>query len=1066
MGNDSSKLPDNTFPSTPSFSTTTTTPAAGVGSTAPVDTAQSSSTADLPLKDTTSTVTAAAAPPRSSLSSSTSTLPSPSVRLVPPPAHQLTPQYTDNDNGSNNNTIHIHSGNDNDLAFVLHNPHSIEPTPSLSSSFSNAPTNTSMPHPTPTSLLDKPLPASPSLAPPGLLSPSAFPDQETVKPSSGNSLNAHHQHSLSSPSSMINGRMNSLSQQSIHSQTSLSGRSIASNSSESSSDHGSGTSGSGSATRSHNSSANTVTTGTTSISGGPTESVGQLSLQRFPTGESEYRVRPVSGSGSSTGKGLGAQTKASRTTSMVSTSSARSSSGSSGFKFSFKPLLYNHGNDSKQQQHLYHHHNGSSPSASPNGHHHQQQQQQQHSSLDPFATSPFPAILMSIKLPQSLLDKYVIDQESFRHGKGIWGIGKYSWTITVLSRANGKKYVIKRVSKSLLPPSAYYHYPTTAHRLCTCPACKSLREQLLLTGQLPDNELENLQEVLVIQNKGRRKELPQLPPSSPRQSRQHQPERPLSASSISSPSTTSNSNNAKESKDKRRSFNLYSCHNASTPNHTSKFSAFSPITTPQDTPVNSRPSTPVPSPLRMLSTPPPPSSSSLISTSPLPALPADHGKIHNSKSEDHCHVKTAQSSLNPSHSPLLPAETPLSWTQKMGESMVSQERPSDTFRQHQQHQQQQDALRSPGFPPRSAGTSASQRTRPTLQRHASTPNMSRAITGLDVLEQDPARLDQLKQLSRVVSNGGVGVIFGRDRDYRRDTESRLAPLRGDRPFSDTPLSMTMTMQAMYESTLGNGAGRQRQQGGDNNDSDKEADSSVEYGRTPTTTTTTHSALRLQTLMARKVSPFDTNEGEFKQMDAESPETSTARAHRNGATSAPLMFSPPPHALPMELVLLQTYNDSDHLPEHHEWTQDQDYWYYVTKAHGVRRRKLKKVSSWWLDLSSLGGALLSAGSSSSHEPIATGPIYNMGRAPGSHTTSTTPHPSSPLSSELALASPSTITTAESSKRTHAAKESISSMNSQETVSANSAAFKRQSSPRNSTSLMGKYYYVDWEEYLSL
>jgi hypothetical protein len=138
----------------------------------------------------------------------------------------------------------------------------------------------------------------------------------------------------------------------------------------------------------------------------------------------------VSGSGSSTGQGFGgAQTKASRTTSMVSTTSARSSSGSSGFKFSFKPLLYNHGNDSKLQQHLYHHHNGSSPATSPNGLHHQ----------DPFANSPFPAILMSIKLPQSLLDKYVIDLESFRHGKGVWGVGKYSWTITVLSRANGKK---------------------------------------------------------------------------------------------------------------------------------------------------------------------------------------------------------------------------------------------------------------------------------------------------------------------------------------------------------------------------------------------------------------------------------------------------------------------------------------------------------------------------------------------------------------------------------------------------------------------------------------------------
>ncbi|KAF9139285.1 hypothetical protein BGX30_008172 [Mortierella sp. GBA39] len=198
------------------------------------------------------------------------------------------------------------------------------------------------------------------------------------------------------------------------------------------------------------------------------------------------------------------------------------------------------------------------------------------------------------------------------------------------------------------------------------------------------------------------------------------------------------------------------------------------------------------------------------------------------------------------------------------------------------------------------------------------------------------------------------------------------------------------------------------------------------------------------------------------MEPESPESSTARA-RNGATSAPLMFTPPPHALPMELVLLQTYNDSDHLPEHHEWTQDEDYWYYVTKAHGVRRRKLKKVSSWWLDLSSLGGALLSAGSSSSHEPIATGPIYNMGRAPG--TTSTTPHPSSPLSSELALASPS-LTATDTTRRTHAAKESISSMASQETLNPNSAAFKRQSSPRNSTSLMGKYYYVDWDEYLSL
>lgn len=392
--------------------------------------------------------------------------------------------------------------------------------------------------------------------------------------------------------------------------------------------------------------------------------------------------------------------------------------------------------------------------------------------------------------------------------------------------------------------------------------------------------------------------------------------------------------------------------------------------------------------------------------------------------------------------------------------MVSQGRSSDPFRP------QQEAFRSPGIPPRSAGApSSQQRTRPTLQRHASTPNMSRTITGLDVLETDPARLDQLRQLSRLGNHGGEnggGVIsFARDRDSRRETDSRQAPLRGDRSLFDSPLSMTMTMQALYKSTLENGADGHRPD--DIIDSD-DRETNVEYGRTPTTST--YSALGLQTSTERTVSPFDTNEGEFKQMESESPESSSVRAARNGTASAPLMFTPPPHALPMELVLLQTYNDSDHLPEHHEWTQDEDYWYYVTKAHGVRRRKLKKVSSWWLDLSSLGGALLSAGSSSSNEPIATGPIYNMGRAPGTNTTTnTTPHPSSPLSSELALASPS-LTAADTTRRTHRTKESISSMASQETVNPNSAAFKRQSSPRNSTSLSGKYYYVDWEEYLSL
>ncbi|KAF9923260.1 hypothetical protein FBU30_006660 [Linnemannia zychae] len=429
MGDISLKhLPDITFFSTPSsFS-----PAAGDSfSTALTDTPTSTlsplSTASSPSKDT------------GTPDSTPSTLRS----FHSPPAvtsRSLFPQLTQSskqnnsrvkkDNHSNNN-FHIQGGNDNEIS-IVNSPHSLEPITYFSTSDTTFDPNVSMAFSTPVSLLEKPLPASPAPMLAGILSPSVFPEQETVK------SHAHQRPDLSSPNSRNDGRINFLSQQSTHSQSSLSGQSITSNSSGNSGHGSNGTNGSGSVTKSQkSSSANTTVTRASSISGGTAESVGQLSLQRFPTGESEYKVKSMSSSGSSTRHstgGDGNQTKASRSTSMVSTSSARSSSGSSGFKFTFKPLLHNHGNDGKQNHHLYHHHNRSSPSASANGH-----QQQQNSRSETFANSPFPAILLSIKLPQSLLDKYVIDQESFRHGKGIWGIGKYSWTITVLSRTNGKK---------------------------------------------------------------------------------------------------------------------------------------------------------------------------------------------------------------------------------------------------------------------------------------------------------------------------------------------------------------------------------------------------------------------------------------------------------------------------------------------------------------------------------------------------------------------------------------------------------------------------------------------------
>ncbi|KAF9111668.1 hypothetical protein BGX27_004609 [Mortierella sp. AM989] len=781
----------------------------------------------------------------------------------------------------------------------------------------------------------------------------------------------------------------SISQQSFHSQSSLSDKSTVSNSS--------GGSGSGA-------SLHTTTIPTRSVTGGTIESLSHHGLQRFPTGENEYKIKSKSKSGDqSTRQSHDGQIKASRTTSTVSSSSARSSSGNSGFKFTkpnltFKPLLYNQGNDSKSQQSLYKHTNNSSSSASPNG-------QQQMPDL--LANSPFPSILLSIRLPQSLLNKYVIDQESFRQGKGIWGIGRYSCTISVLSKTTGKKYVIKRVSKSLLPPSAYYHYPTTAHRLCTCPACKASRDHLLMTGQLEGHELEKIKEVLVIQNRGK-KDLPQLPPSSPPHHQQKHPQRPLSASSISPPSQ-------KETKEKRRSFNMYNNYNASMPNHHVKFLTFSSNSSPHNTPANSRPTTPSPSPLRLFSSP--------VPSSPPPMSPS--GKTHNRSHSQSCPAtsQNAQSHNNP-HSPLLPSATPLSWPHKESESQVSQTSNAQFYADISSG----SYSARPPVQTRVSHSSYSQKKRPALKRHASTPNMSRPVTGLKVLEDDPSRLDQLKQLSR----HGWHPQDSKDRHGQREAHPYESGT--ERRLFDSPFNTTSTMPSSHMVTKVN-------------TQDRDSDDENTYERLQ---------CKISKGIEREVDPFDTNGGEFKTMDPASPKL-TKPAELPG-------FVPPPHALPMELVLLQTYNDSDHLPEHHEWTQDKEYWYYVTKSHGVRRRKLKKVSTWWLDVGSLGSAFTIG--SSSNEPIATKPIYNMGHSTGD----STPIPSeSPLSSEMALSNAFSSASATGQGQVaddcHTPKQSISSITSQDSYASSiGAPFKRQSSPRNSH--MGKYFYVDWDEYTSL
>ncbi|KAG0008953.1 hypothetical protein BGZ80_002881 [Entomortierella chlamydospora] len=529
-----------------------------------------------------------------------------------------------------------------------------------------------------------------------------------------------------------------------------------------------------------------------------------------------------------------------------------------------------------------------------------------------------------------------------------------------------------------------------------------------MTGQLEDHELEKIKEVLVIQNRGK-KDLPQLPPSSPTQQQQQQqqkqpPQRPLSASSISPPSS-------KESKEKRRSFNMYSTFNGSMPNHHGKFLTFGSNSSPHNTPTNSRPTTPSPSPLRLFSNP------VASSTSPMGSPVKSHSRSHSQS--DPTTPRNAQTSKN-AHSPLSPLETPLSWPSKDSELKVPQAinvysdtEPSSGI-----------SFARPPISTRSSHASYSKK-RPALKRHSSTPNISRPATGLDALEDDPSRLGQLKQLSRFNKNG----CRSQDNTIRLHLkDARPYEFEAERQLFDSPLTIASTMPSWLSV-----AKADTKNIGNDVDTYEQLQSKISMG------------------IERKVDPLDSNGGEFGAMDPVSPKFTKPLE--------PIGFVPPPHALPMELVLLQTYNDSDHLPEHHEWTQDEDYWYYVTKSHGVRRRKLKKVSTWWLDVGSLGSAFSSG--SSSHEPIATRPIYDMGHSTGD----STPVPSgSPLSSEVALPNGGSAAPERGTSGRHTPKQSVSS-NHESYSSSMGGTFKRQSSPRNS-SHMGKYYYVDWDEYTSL
>ncbi|KAG0269763.1 hypothetical protein DFQ27_002179 [Actinomortierella ambigua] len=680
---------------------------------------------------------------------------------------------------------------------------------------------------------------------------------------------------------------------------------------------------------------------------------------------------------------------ASRSTSVVSSRSGRSSSGSSPFKFSkpnlsFMPL-YNHSNESKRQ-------NASAAAlqgASTNNIHnnnnninlHGGQQQQQHQQ----PASPFPEELLSMRLPQSLLNKYVMDTESFRHGKGFWGIGRYSWTITVQARSNGKKYVIKRVAKSLLPPEAYYRYPTTAHRLCTCPACKSRREQLLQSGQLDPKDVE---EVLALQYNS-------------------------SSNGNSGGGHSNNNGSGNNSHHTRGHRREHSQHRAGVarPSQPSSPSASSSnlnllglgalATTLVTTNKEKRASGGSILPLQRVNS---------MSPTRLFARSGSGGGGIGRKSN------TSSPQGTPAHSrPSTPMMTPLS-------------RPG-----------------SRGTTRGSGGALKKREARPTLRRCASTPSLSRARTGLDALDEDPLVV-QLRAATRyplsktatsaqetwrefsavpkvrvtltkemVVSsssssssssgNGHRGSgdqaeieISGDDRvkEIREDDDEEAGPIFSLEEDQEHALHQHPHIAVAFEEEEEVDDGDESDEEDEDEDEDEDDD---EEGSADEAWIAPGCAHEEPQSPVRSPTPFAAAAAAAVIAGlALTPSTSFSIQQPN--------YVPPPHSLPMELVLLQTYNDSDHLPEHHEWTQDQDYWYYVTKAHGVKRPKLKKISSWWSE--ALGGGHLGGGAGSIGGGSGAGPAGAISLLlTAAATTTTTTSPSSSLSTH-ALSSDSIAT----------------------------------------------------------
>ncbi|KAG0221410.1 hypothetical protein BGW41_006802 [Actinomortierella wolfii] len=753
-----------------------------------------------------------------------------------------------------------------------------------------------------------------------------------------------------------------------------------------------------------------------------------------------------------------------------------------------------------------------------------------------------------------------MDTESFRQGKGFWGIGKYSWTITVQARSNGKKYVIKRVAKSLLPPEAYYRYPTTAHRLCTCPACKSRREQLLQSGQIDPKDVE---EVLALQysNNSNNGGGNNLITNVNGNGRGHRRDQSLLTrlSQPSSPSASSSNLNLLglggikattllTNKEKKRNSggggsanggSILPLQRASTMSPSRFFGSASGYksgsSTPQGTPIHSRPATPMMTPLSRPGTPSASatlsnahksshtghntpnhpnnnnnnnnnnSGSTLVVNTSTPNIQlsqtnhdqGDVAEVKHSRSKSHAtpssslrlgsssashrppalnlftrtpsQDKVAQtintsssllSPVSPYHSksfaqelensipiPLRGAEQRSQLSSPPPSQRASLENPSDSSLKSLQHKGLEsvqagrllemrasvsttaihtsegagenggkevsevepsnpvllpslvlDTDRQPSHSHHLSTVSSSfspsriergppglkkkeGASRPGLRRVASTPSLSRARTGLDALDEDPLVVQlraathyplskpsarttsyndswrqngipkvqvtpsEEKSSFSLSSRGSHGRVFGQDDGDALDKNTRDSGIEDDRIFKldDDHYDDEQRHQQHHPSLrkiihFQHGAEEE-----DSEEDDSADEAWIAPGRaqeeypSPVRSLTPSAAVNAAAAAAALAGL------------SLPPSTSIAIQQPN--------YVPPPHSLPMELVLLQTYNDSDHLPEHHEWTQDQDYWYYVTKAHGVKRPKLKKISSWWTD--AIGGSLIAA-----------------------------------------------------------------------------------------------------------